>query len=138
MCLQSKTTLSSLLLREKSDADSHPPNSCLELVLAYLLSRTLLVHKQQMKSVGAHRVPIIPRLLARAEAAASCGVSVPIFSAQCPIRPVALGTGKRLERYDVRALDQWIDALSNGASSSTKNWLAALEPEYDDPPRKGN
>ncbi len=60
------------------------------------------------------------RLLTRAEAAAYCGVSLTTFASICPVRPLALGPDKRLERYDVIALDQWIDRLSASETGSTK------------------
>ena len=74
---------------------------------------------------------LAPRLLTREQAARYCGISVPTFSAHCPVRPISLGPGKRLERYDVHSLDQWIDILSGIAASSGRNWLAALEHEHD-------
>jgi len=72
-----------------------------------------------------------PRLLTRAEAAKYCSVSVETFAAHCPVRPVAFGPGKRLERYDIVALDNWIDLLNGGIISPAKNWLAVLEDEDD-------
>lgn len=72
-----------------------------------------------------------PRLLTREQAAIYCGVSGPTFSVHCPVRPISLGPGKRLERYDIRSLDRWIDTLSGAAASSGKDWLAALEPDHD-------
>lgn len=68
-----------------------------------------------------------PRLLTRKEAAAFCGVSVTTFTALCPVRPISLGYGKRLERYDIRALDSWIDTLGGASETHGKNWLAALD-----------
>ncbi len=53
-----------------------------------------------------------PRLLTREQAAIYCGVSGPTFSVHCPVRPISLGPGKRLERYDIHSLDRWIDTLS--------------------------
>jgi hypothetical protein len=66
---------------------------------------------------------IMPRLLTRQQAAAYCGVSVATFSAQCPVRAVALGAGKRLERFDVQALDEWIDRMRGESPLRMDNWL---------------
>ena len=74
---------------------------------------------------------ISPRLLSRAEAAAYCGVSVPTFTLICPIPPVALGKGKRLERYDIRSLDEWLDKLGNDGASLNNDWLAKLDSKND-------
>jgi hypothetical protein len=66
-------------------------------------------------------VPVgVPRLLKRQQAAAYCGVSVPTFAAICPIIPIALGVGKRLERYDIRDLDDWIETLKGNNSHGRK------------------
>ena len=75
------------------------------------------------------RKEVAPRLLTREQAAIYCGISVPTFSVHCPVRPVSLGPGKRLERYDIHSLDRWIDTLSGLAPPTGKDWLAALEPE---------
>jgi hypothetical protein len=48
-------------------------------------------------------LPYSARLLTRAQAT---------FSALCPVQLVALGKDKRLERFDVVALDNWIDSIS--------------------------
>jgi hypothetical protein len=69
---------------------------------------------------------IIPRLLTRRQAAAYCGVSVPTFDGICPIKAVALGTGKRLERFDRISLDRWISSLAAGQLPVSKDWLAEL------------
>lgn len=53
-----------------------------------------------------------PRLLTKSQAAAYCGLSAPTFGSICPVRAIALGAGVRMERYDVRAIDQWIDRLA--------------------------
>lgn len=70
---------------------------------------------------------IAPRLLTRDQAAAYCSVSQPTFEACCPVRPVSLGGSKRLDRYDVRDLDAWIDGLRAGPVEKTaEDWLATL------------
>src|SRR4051794_12905591 len=63
------------------------------------------------------RGQVAPRLLTQMQAAIYCGISIPTFSAHCPVRPISLGPGKRLNRYDIRSLDQWIDTLSGDAAS---------------------
>ena len=70
---------------------------------------------------------ILRRLLNQKQAAAYCGISVPTFLTYCPVRPIAVGAGKRLERYDINALDNWIDSLSQDGASSPKDWLAKLD-----------
>lgn len=70
------------------------------------------------------------RLLTLKEAAHYCGVSVPMFQKHCPLRPVALGPGPRLRRFDRQNLDQWIDDLGNGQQIE-KDWLAELERNHD-------
>ena len=71
---------------------------------------------------------IEPRLLDRSQAAAYCGISLAVFSARCPVRPLAMGQGKRLERYDIRDLDDWIDRLGpRGATSETVDWLEKMD-----------
>lgn len=79
------------------------------------------------RDIGKTDVPLsIPRLLKRQQAAAYCGVSVPTFAAICPVSPIAMGVGKRLERYDIRDLDDWIDILKGGNSDGRKDWLSLL------------
>lgn len=51
------------------------------------------------------------RLLTKSQAAAYCGLSAVTFSSVCPVRAIALGAGARMERYDVREVDAWIDGL---------------------------
>lgn len=84
-------------------------------------------------------LPILaPRLLTRQQAAAYCGVSVPTFNVLCPVRAIALGSGKRLERYDIRSLDGWIDTLGSRGASYDKDWLGTLDGEHDGGPRERN
>ena len=71
---------------------------------------------------------IEPRLLDRSQAAAYCGISLTVFEARCPVRPLAMGQGKRLERYDIRDLDDWIDRLgARGVSSEPVDWLEKMD-----------
>ena len=69
---------------------------------------------------------IAPRLLTRDQAADYCGVSVPTFAAICPIHPIAMGNGKRMERFDVQALDDWINGLRGQAPQADVDWLERL------------
>jgi hypothetical protein len=59
------------------------------------------------------------RLLNHAEAASYCGLTENVFDRTCPIVPISLAQGvrrdNRLLRYDVVALDEWIDILSGRA-----------------------
>lgn len=71
---------------------------------------------------------IEPRLLDRSQAAAYWGISLAVFTARCPVQPLAMGQGKRLERYDIRDLDEWIDRLgARGATSETLDWLEKMD-----------
>jgi hypothetical protein len=54
------------------------------------------------------------RMLTAAEAAFHCGRPVKRFLAECPVQPVQFSNGDH--RYDVRELDRWLDALSDGPS----------------------
>jgi hypothetical protein len=80
-----------------------------------------------MRRSAAETVAIAPRLLTRQEAAAYCGVSIPTFEGICPVRAIALGNGKRLERFDRLSLDRWIDSLVLDGPEMSKDWLAELE-----------
>jgi hypothetical protein len=82
-----------------------------------------------MSALGPVRLTPL-RMLTRQQAATYCGVSVPTFMLVCPISPVALGEGKRLERYDIRSLDTWLDILGNGGASLNSDWLAKWDSEH--------
>jgi hypothetical protein len=71
------------------------------------------------------------RLLSRAQAASYCGLGITTFTMLCPVRPVALGKNRRLERFDVVALDEWIDGLSSDSAASGTDWLAAVDKRHD-------
>lgn len=71
------------------------------------------------------------RLLNERQAAAYCGLAAATFRMLCPVRPVALGEGKRLNRFDVVALDEWIDGLSSDSAASRRDWLAAMDKSHD-------
>ncbi|MEL6363892.1 MAG: helix-turn-helix domain-containing protein [Pseudomonadota bacterium] len=65
-----------------------------------------------------------PRLLPVSRAAEYCGVSEETFRAHVPVAPVRMG---RAVRYDVRAIDEWLDELRSGAPD------ASPEGDPDDP-----
>lgn len=84
-----------------------------------------------MKSV----LPLPPaRLLRLADAAAFCSLTVSVFKRTCPVAPINLSPDgrddRRLLRYDVRALHEWIDLLSGGAAGMPeyRDWLAEFDP----------
>jgi hypothetical protein len=56
----------------------------------------------------------------------------------CPVNPIALGTSKRLERYDIRQLDAWIDAFGENGAAYKNDWLAALDEDNDSHSHQGN
>lgn len=58
------------------------------------------------------------RLLTKSQAANYCGLSVATFSGICPVKPIALGEGVRMHRYDVRDIDKWIDGFKASIQSS--------------------
>lgn len=76
--------------------------------------------------------PPTKRLLTVAEAASYCGVSVPTFERICPISPISLDASgrndRRLMRYDVVALDGWIDLLSGRMSGvpEAEDWASKV------------
>ena len=74
---------------------------------------------------------IVPRLLTKAEAAAYCGVGVATFETHCPVRPIALGQSKQLERFDRVALNKWIDRLTDGDDVVSRDWLAEMDGQND-------
>lgn len=69
------------------------------------------------------RATIEPRLLTKEQAAAYCGVSPPVFSDKCPVKPVALGESERLRRWDRNALDEWIDRLGGMVKTEGVDWI---------------
>lgn len=57
------------------------------------------------------------RLLTKSQAAQYCGLAVSTFGGVCPVRPIALGDGARMHRYDVRDIDKWIDSFKAGGGA---------------------
>jgi hypothetical protein len=76
-----------------------------------------------------HRPTIAPRLLTKQDAAAYLGICGATFDRVCPVTPIALGEGDRLLRFDVQALDRFIDSLTPGTrdSAEPKDWLQVFE-----------
>ncbi|MCW2276271.1 hypothetical protein M2321_003875 [Rhodoblastus acidophilus] len=72
-------------------------------------------------------VSITPRLLTKEQAAAYCGVSAPTFASVCPVAPLRLGESNRNLRYDIRALDKWIDRMGGVQDEVERDWLAAMD-----------
>jgi hypothetical protein len=50
-----------------------------------------------------------------------------MLAAICPVAPIALGTSKRSHRYDVRALDRWIDGLAQQDNVKDSDWLGRFD-----------
>ena len=74
---------------------------------------------------------ITPRLLTNAQAASYCGLSIRAFATLCPVRPLALRADSRLERYDITALDEWIDRLGGLGSKCGRDWLEMMDADND-------
>ena len=76
-------------------------------------------------------ITVPARLLTRDQAAAYCAMSLPTFQSVCPVPPISLGDGKRMERYDVLALNEWIDRLSRPASVAKSKEQMLAEFDHD-------
>jgi predicted DNA-binding transcriptional regulator AlpA len=70
-----------------------------------------------MQAANDNRPP--SRLVTLTDAARYCGVSAPVLRGVCPVRPISLGPGKRLERFDLHDLDAWIDTLKGDNDNLT-------------------
>lgn len=72
------------------------------------------------------RQSVEPRLLSREQAAAYCGVSVPLFTSQCPVIPLKL---RSRVLYDRTQIDRWLDTLSAHQPElpKGKDWLRRLD-----------
>jgi hypothetical protein len=71
----------------------------------------------------ARAAAIAPRLLTKEQASTYCGICATTFEAVCPVSPIALGDGARMKRWDIAALDRWIDSLAGAESHSSVDWL---------------
>jgi hypothetical protein len=82
-----------------------------------------------MKARQPTRPGIQPRLVCKADAAAYCGVCPAVFDRVCPVPSVSLEEGRRLARWDLTKLDEWIDGLTpdRGDSPPKFDWLRALD-----------
>lgn len=94
-----------------------------------------------MTAARLHDMPIDQRRgLSRTEAATYCGVSVDLFSRECPIQPIRLG-GRVLFLRD--RLDAWLSSLQVDARPvSRRQWTpsekaeaihAAFAPQHRNP-----
>lgn len=75
---------------------------------------------------GVADLPHWPRLMKLALAARYCSMSVNTFKLRCPVSPVDFGD-KRLEVYDIRDLDDWIETRKNSAVGLTSAGDALAE-----------
>lgn len=64
------------------------------------------------------------RLLTADEAAAYCGVSVGSLRTYIKVAPVKIGNSVR---YDVRALDRWLDGQTETVPQTADDWLGKLD-----------
>ena len=78
-----------------------------------------------MRTSRQHPV-ITPRLLTKTQAAQYVNINVTSFDKLCPVRPVRLGRGASLLRFDIAALDRWIDSLGAPAAFDPEAALALI------------
>jgi predicted DNA-binding transcriptional regulator AlpA len=74
------------------------------------------------------------RLLKMNEAAEYCGIGRDSFANHCPVQPIRVRPGQRGLRYDIRALDAWIDSLSDrnqADGQDATDWLAKLDGNHE-------
>ena len=69
---------------------------------------------------------LTPRLFTKTEAAHYCGLNTHTFTATCPVRPIGLGVKGDVMRYDVQALDAWIERMGKAATDEVDP-MALLE-----------
>jgi hypothetical protein len=74
-------------------------------------------------------LPPLPtrRLLTAEEAAGYCGISVGTLQAHVPVSPLRLGAAVR---YDVRALDKWLDERGKSSPMTGEDWLGLLDEDH--------
>lgn len=71
------------------------------------------------------RLPLpAKRLLTAEEAAAYCGVSVTTMKVHVRVAPVNIGN---CVRYDIRALDRWMDRQGQFEPMTGDDWLGRLD-----------
>lgn len=95
----------------------------------------MFIIRDKQSKLSKYRI-ITPRLLTKAQAAAYCGLSSRAFATLCPVRPFALGADRRLERYDIVALDEWIDRLGGPGSKCGRDWLKMMDADHDESARQ--
>jgi hypothetical protein len=72
------------------------------------------------------------RLLTLSEAASYCSLTTSVFERTCPVMAINLSPDgrddKRLLRYDVLALNDWIDMIGGRLSGKPehRDWLAEI------------
>jgi hypothetical protein len=81
-------------------------------------------------TAASFRVPA--RLLTPSQAAAYCGIGIEAFHSNCPVRPKRIRPGRQGLRWDIRQLDEWIDALPsegdrNNDMKTNSEWLATFD-----------
>lgn len=69
------------------------------------------------------------RLLSTKEAAAYCGVCEATFKTHLRITPVKIGTSVR---YDVRAIDKWLDGKAQSSPVTGDQWLGKLDEDHSE------
>ena len=81
-------------------------------------------------------IKIDPRLLTKKQAAIYCGISPALLDGVVKVQPIKLCPKRpRLDRYDVRDLDEFIDNLKGTSGNSADVWL---EKVGRDNSREGN
>lgn len=76
-----------------------------------------------MTAANLNIIAVQRRMLSQSEAAMYCGLPVKKFPMICSVPPTELG-GKKL--FDKKRLDQWLDELSSGETSSDDDVLGRL------------
>ena len=81
--------------------------------------------------MNARAVPLpARRMLSPAEAAQYCGgASIEWLKAHVKVAPVKIGS---LVRYDVRALDKWLDSRDQSTPMTGDDWLGLLDESESD------
>lgn len=71
------------------------------------------------------RRPVEPRLLRKEQAAVYCGLDRMSFTRLCPVPAVRLAD--KIRRWDRKALDQWLDTLTDAPENRTaEDWLGEI------------
>jgi hypothetical protein len=51
------------------------------------------------------------------------------------VRPIALGANRRLERYDIVALNEWVDGLGGRLLKRGRDWLEMMDADHEESAR---